>query len=79
MVWQDSTAKIFARGKRRQNRRAWGTPAATIKMGENEEKMDYLEVDESIPGQNYVCLSFVSPEALIESKESFKVTNGLNL
>ena len=29
-------------------------------MGENEEKVDYLEVDDSIPGQNYVCLSFVS-------------------
>ena len=46
-------------------------------MGENEEKMDYLEVDEPIPGQNYVCLSFVSPEALIESKESFKVAKFL--
>ena len=46
-------------------------------MGDNEEKMDYLEVDEPIPGQNYVCLSFVSPEALIESKESFKVAKFL--
>ena len=26
------------------------------------KKTDYLEVDESIPGQNYVCLSFLSPE-----------------
>ncbi len=42
-----------------------------------EEKIDYLEVDESIPGQNYVCLSFVSPETMIESKEAFKVSKFL--
>ena len=35
---------------------------------EKEEKIDYLEVDETIPGQNYVCLSFVSPDSLIDSK-----------
>ena len=47
-------------------------------MGENnEEKIDYLEVDDSIPGQNYVCLSFVSPDSLIESKEGFKVSKFL--
>ena len=27
-----------------------------------EKKPDYLEVDEAIPGQNYVCLSFLSPK-----------------
>ena len=37
-----------------------------------DAKVDYLEVDESIPGQNYVCLSFLSPEALIEEKNAFK-------
>ena len=37
-----------------------------------EEKVDYLDVDEHIPGQNYVCLSFVSPEELIQNKEAFK-------
>ena len=46
-------------------------------MGENEEKVDYLEVDDPIPGQNYVCLSFVSPEDLIDSKEAFKVSKFL--
>ena len=46
-------------------------------MGENEEKIDYLEVDDQIPGQNYVCLSFVSPESMIDSKESFKVAKFL--
>ena len=44
--------------------------------GESEEsetkKIDYLEVDENIPGQNYVCLSFLSPESLIQDKQAFK-------
>ena len=34
-------------------------------------KEDYLEVDKPIPGQNYVCLSFVSPEKLVKNKELF--------
>ena len=42
-----------------------------------EQKVDYLEVDEPIPGQNFVCLSFVSPESIIQSKESFKVAKFL--
>ena len=42
-----------------------------------DETIDYLEVDESIPGQNYVCLSFVSPETLIQNKEGFKVSKFL--
>ena len=42
-----------------------------------EEKVDYLDVDDSIPGQNYCCLSFVSPEDLIESKEAWKVSKFL--
>ncbi len=43
----------------------------------DDKKMDYLEVDDQIPGQNFVCLSFVSPEALMESKEAFKVAKFL--
>ena len=35
------------------------------------DKVDYLKVDKSIPGQNYVCLSFVSPEDIIASRERF--------
>ena len=42
-----------------------------------DKKVDYLEVDDPIPGQNYVCLSFVSPEELIKSKEAFKVSKFL--
>lgn len=36
------------------------------------EKIDYLEVDSPIAGQNYVCMSFLSPEKLIQNKEAFK-------
>ena len=39
---------------------------------EQPKKPDYLEVDEAIPGQNYVCLSFLSPESLMQNKEAFK-------
>ena len=36
------------------------------------QKIDYLEVDTPIGGQNYVCLSFISPESLMQNKETFK-------
>ena len=39
---------------------------------ENEKKEDFLEVDKPIPGQNFACMSFVSPEKVIASKELFK-------
>ena len=42
-----------------------------------EEKVDYLDVDGQIPGQNYCCLSFVAPDDLIESKEAWKVSKFL--
>jgi len=44
---------------------------------ENEEKIDYLEVDDNVPGQNFVCLSFVSPESLMQEKEAFKAVKFL--
>ena len=37
----------------------------------SEIKEDFLEVDQPIPGQNYVCLSFVSPEKNILQKRDF--------
>jgi len=43
----------------------------------DDDKVDYLEVDEPIPGQNWVCLSFVSPNDEIESKEQFAVAKFL--
>ena len=35
-------------------------------MGEVKE--DYLEVDDPINGQSYVCLSFVSPEDIMQNR-----------
>lgn len=34
-------------------------------------KIDYLDEDEKIRNQNYVCLSFISPEEVIANKEAF--------
>lgn len=42
-------------------------------MTDSTIKEDFLEVDQSIPGQNYVCLSFVSPEEVLENKQVFFV------
>lgn len=38
---------------------------------ETERERDYLEVDDPIPGQNYTCLSFVSPEEVIKDRTLF--------
>ena len=43
-----------------------------------EIKEDFLEVDSKIPGQNYVCLSFVSPEKMLKQKEVFFATKFLD-
>ena len=40
-------------------------------------KEDFLEVDSRLPGQNYVCLSFVSPDKIIKQKEVFFATKFL--
>lgn len=42
-----------------------------------EKKIDYLEVDQNIPGQNYVCLSFLSPESFIQNREAFNTSKFL--
>ena len=42
-----------------------------------EEKVDYLDIDSPINGQNYVCLSFVSPESVIEERHAFNVSKYL--
>jgi hypothetical protein len=36
-----------------------------------EIKEDFLEVDKPIPGQNFACLSFVSPEKVLEDKNMY--------
>jgi len=35
------------------------------------DKIDFLNTDTAIPGQNFCCLSFVSPEKVIRNKETF--------
>jgi hypothetical protein len=35
----------------------------------NEVVEDFLEVDTKIPGQNFACMSFVSPEKMLKQKE----------
>jgi len=41
----------------------------TLKSQDIEE--DYLDVDKPLSGQNYYCISFVSPEKVLEQKEKF--------
>jgi hypothetical protein len=36
---------------------------------------DFLEVDQPVPGQSYVCLSFVSPEKSLVNKEQWMFYN----
>lgn len=40
-------------------------------MSADDVKEDFLEADQKIPGQNFVCLSFVSPEKFLKEKELF--------
>jgi len=47
-------------------------------MSDENIKEDFLEVDPKIPGQNYVCLSFVSPEKILKQKETFMTTKFLD-
>ena len=37
-------------------------------MSNSEEEEDFLEVDDQVRGQNYCCISFVSPEEVIKKK-----------
>ena len=42
---------------------------------ENEITEDFLEVDQKIPGQNFVCLSFISPENVLQDKNKYFMSN----
>jgi len=46
-------------------------------MSKKEVIEDFLEVDDPIGGQNYVCVSFVDPEEIIQNKEAFKTAKFL--
>ena len=37
-----------------------------------EIQEDFLEADDSIRGQNFACLSFISPENVLANKEIYK-------
>ena len=41
----------------------------TLKEGDVEE--DYLDVDKPVTGQNFYCVSFVSPDKILEQKDKF--------
>ena len=41
------------------------------------EKQDFLEVDDTIPGQKFVWISFISPGDIMENKEAFKTAKFL--
>jgi hypothetical protein len=41
-------------------------------------KEDYLEVDNPIPGQNYACMSFVSPDKILKDKQLFLFNKFMN-
>lgn len=45
---------------------------------DDTDNQGFLEADNPIPGQNYVCLSFLSPEAIIQNREVFFVKHFLN-
>ena len=40
-------------------------------MCESEPEQLFLEPDNPVPGQNYACISFLSPEEVIKSKEIY--------
>jgi len=42
-----------------------------IKLKQQDIEEDYLDVDKPLPGQNFYCISFVSPEKILEQKELF--------
>ena len=44
----------------------------------DEPEEDFLEVDRPIPGQNWVCLSFVSPDKVLQDKNKFRFQHYLN-
>lgn len=50
-------------------------PDSKLSDSTNEGKTeDQLNVDASIPGQQFVCLSFLSPEKILKQKEAFMRT-----
>lgn len=46
-------------------------------MSETEKREVFLEADKEIPGQHYVCLSFLSPEKVLANKDIYLFTEFL--
>ena len=40
-------------------------------LKESDIEEDYLDVDKPVSGQNFYCVSFVSPEKILEQKDKF--------
>ena len=55
--------------KQRQSKK--GFERKTVNGKENKKYVDVLEVDKPIAGQNFVCMSFISPENILKQKEIF--------
>jgi hypothetical protein len=45
--------------------------ANTTTLKEQDIEEDYLDVDKPITGQNFYCVSFVSPDKILEQKDKF--------
>jgi hypothetical protein len=43
----------------------------TTALKESDIEEDYLDVDKPITGQNFYCVSFVSPDKILEQKDKF--------
>lgn len=55
--------------KQRQSKKRF--ERKTVNGKENKKYVDVLEVDKPIAGQNFVCMSFISPENILKQKEIF--------
>ena len=45
--------------------------AETVTLKPEDIEEDFLDVDKPLPGQNFYCVSFVSPEKILAQKEQF--------
>lgn len=43
----------------------------TVTLKPEDVEEDYLDVDKPLPGQNFYCVSFVSPDKILTQKEQF--------
>ena len=57
------------RSKTKQSKK--GFERKQVNGRENPKYVDILETDKPIAGQNFVCMSFVSPEKILKQKEIF--------